>query len=207
MPPILRPIIYEKFSIAFIYRGHSRILQSHDPSDASTYTTQTGAPNQLNIMLNVTGKIGGSLHNHPVNALDRDGNPIPADPLPTGDDVAALYTLYHGNAMSDPSTFVLGVVTPDDVWNLQISDVTAFSTWAATNLSTTAQVDAFKIKLENAQFDYWNNQNKSTEDAHELGLLDLLAGSGISLSKASLDLNTWTKESNSSGTITSTPCN
>jgi len=133
-------------------------------------------------------------------------NNLPSWVFNKAETLKLIYLLYANDKMINPQTFLLGVVTPTNNWNLQISDFNTAIQFGYNNFETQAKRDAFQILLDQKEYHYWNDLYKSLEDAKELALIEILAGSGITLSKRSSN-NSWTKESISSNNIVSTPCN
>lgn len=142
--------------------------------DDMTSNSADGIANQHSVPISVSGQIDMFSHNH-FNG---------GDPMFSNGDMAALYALYHGNKIRDPSVYLQGVTTYQGTeYFLSISDLSAFATFANGTLGNPTNFNDWSDYYYETAKDLQDFQNLSQIDAFERAFLQGIEGSGLQIFK------------------------
>jgi hypothetical protein len=147
-----------------------------------SYNYVVGEPGKAEINFTVSSPIDGYMHTHYPGTF----------PCFSGTDINAIYEIYKGGFMNDPSTFSATVVTASGTtYLLKIEDVSKWDAWSKQKFGIPNGVDSFDV-MYNLNMNWQANHDKSEIEAYEIAFKKVTDGSGLMLFRGdSENFNAW----------------
>ena len=121
-------------------------------------------------------------------------------------DIQQLYNVMQGGLMKNPSTFSDGLITAVGTsYLIKITNLTQFKAFGAANFGTNASYTAFENLYSKSQAQYFSGSSTAIS-SYELGLLQTLNNSGLTLFRGNSTFNNWIPITNQNNQVTNTPC-